>query len=261
VFAFAACQVVEASGPGVKSASTFALRGYARHIERDLRRSNVRHIACCHGCYLPLPASPDAGLESNREKEGVMHNQHSLRILPRVALGGFLLLLALALGTAIANATEIIPAVGMTRSVEGDNDARVFGSLSLRGQIIPLLATEVGVGYRQEDFDDDMLRVRTWPVTASLWLTPGNIFYAGAGVGWYNMSFDYDDSLEPPLESHTEQEFGVHLGGGLRIPLASNTAVDLHGRYVMMRQMEDVLVPDDFDPDFWSMSLGLAFRF
>jgi opacity protein-like surface antigen len=106
-----------------------------------------------------------------------------------------------------------------------------------------------------------MLEVRSWPVTASLWLTPGNIFYAGAGVGWYNMSFDYDDSLVPPLESHTEQEFGVHLGGGLRVPFSSKAALDLHGRYVMMRDMQDKLVPEDFDPDFWQMSLGLGFRF
>lgn len=190
-----------------------------------------------------------------------MHTQHSLGILPRCALGAFLLLAALAVGTAIANATEIIPAVGMTRSVEGDNDASAFGSLSLRGHIVPLLATEIGVGYRQEDRDAGALRVRTWPVTASLYLTPGNVFYAGAGVGWYNMSFDYDDALEPPLESHTEQEFGVHVGGGVRVPLASKAALDLHGRYVMMRDMQDRLVPEDFDPDFWSMSLGLAFRF
>ena len=185
---------------------------------------------------------------------------HNVRVFPRVAVGGFLLLVALAVGTAIANATEIIPAVGMSKSVDGD-DANAFGSLSLRGHVHPLLATEVGVGYRQEDRDAGMLKVRSWPVTASLWLTPGNVFYAGAGVGWYNMSFDYDDSLEPALESHTEQEFGVHVGGGLRIPLASKAALDLHGRYVMMRQMEDKLVPEDFDPDFWSLSAGLAFRF
>jgi len=190
-----------------------------------------------------------------------MQTQYSTRILPRCLVGGFFLLSALVIGVSMANAVEIIPSVGLTRSVEGDNDANVLGGLAIRGHIMPLLATEVGVNYRQESRDDDMLEVRSWPVTASLWLTPGNIFYAGAGVGWYNMSFDYDDSLVPPLESHTEQEFGVHLGGGLRVPFSSKAALDLHGRYVMMRDMQDKLVPEDFDPDFWQMSLGLGFRF
>lgn len=191
-----------------------------------------------------------------------MQTQHSLGVLPRCVLGGFLLLVALAVGTALANAAsvEIIPAVGMTKAVDGD-DTKAFGSLGLRAHMTPLFATEVGVGYRSEDRDDGMLKVRTWPVTASLWLTPGNVFYAGGGVGWYNMSFDYDDSLVPPLESHTEQEFGVHLGGGVRIPLAEKAALDFHGRYVMMRQQEDKLVPEKFDPDFWTMTAGLAIRF
>ena len=191
-----------------------------------------------------------------------MQSQHNFRVLPRCVLGALVLLLALAVGTAIANAAsvEIIPAVGLTKSVDGD-ETKGFGSLALRAHLAPLFATEVGVGYRQEDRDAGMLKVRTWPVTASLWLTPGNVFYAGGGVGWYNMSFDYDDQLVPPLESHTEQEFGVHLGGGVRIPFSSKAALDLHGRYVMMRQMEDKLVPEKFDPDFWTMTAGLAFRF
>ena len=190
-----------------------------------------------------------------------MQSHNHVRVLPRCMVGGFVLLVAVLVGVSMANAVEIIPSVGLTRSVEGDNDANAFGGLAIRGHIVPVLATEIGVAYRQESRADDMLKVRTWPVTASLWLTPGNIFYAGGGVGWYNMSFDYDDSLVPPLESHTEQEFGVHLGGGLRVPFSSKAALDLNGRYVMMRDMQDRLVPEDFDPDFWQMSLGLGLRF
>src|SRR5258705_2047123 len=196
------------------------------------------------------------------KRRSVMQNQHSLRILPRCAVGAFLLLLALAAGISVANAAsvEIIPSVGMTRAVDGDQ-TNGFGGLALRAHLAPLFATEIGAGYRHEDRDAGMLKVRTWPVTASLWLTPGNVVYAGGGVGWYNVSFDYDDALVPPLESHTEQEFGVHLGGGLRVPLADKAAVDLHGRYVMMRDQQDHLVPEKFDPDFWQMSLGLGIKF
>jgi opacity protein-like surface antigen len=104
-----------------------------------------------------------------------------------------------------------------------------------------------------------MLHVRMWPITASLYLSPVPALYAGAGVGWYNVTFDYDDTL--PIEDETNQEFGVHLGGGLQVPLAPSAAVDLNGRYVFMREQESPLVPESFDPDFWATRLGLAFKF
>jgi len=101
-----------------------------------------------------------------------------------------------------------------------------------------------------------------WPVTASMWVTPVPAFYAGGGVGWYNITFDYADAVSPPLRDHTEQQFGVHLGGGVRVPVAPSAAVDLNGRYVMLRnQDEDRLIPERFNPNFWQMSAGLALKF
>ena len=186
------------------------------------------------------------------------NQNRSLGMLSRLAVASALLLIALAVGIAVANAAEIIPAAGLTRTVDSD-EANVFGSLSVRGQLIPLLATELGVAYRQESLET--VDVRMWPVTASLWVTPIPALYAGAGVGWYQISYDFNDDLVPPLESRTEQEFGVHLGGGARVPLNPSAAIDLNGRYVMMRDQEDVLVPESFNPDFWSMALGLAIKF
>jgi len=186
----------------------------------------------------------------------------SLGVLPRLAIAGSMLLLALVTGIAIANAAEIIPAAGLTKSVNGDgNEANAFGSLALRGQMFPMMETEVGVSYRSESRDGDDLKVRMWPVTASLWLTPLPALYAGGGVGWYNITFDYSDDLVPPIEDETHQDFGVHLGGGVRVPLAPAAALDLNGRYVMLREQDDKLVPEHFDPDFWTMSLGLAIKF
>jgi opacity protein-like surface antigen len=99
-----------------------------------------------------------------------------------------------------------------------------------------------------------------WPVTASLWVTPVPALYAGAGVGWYHTTLDYQGAL--PLDDETSQDFGVHLGGGMKVPMGSAVALDLGGRYVMMQdQEESQLVPDTFDPDFWTLAAGLAFRF
>jgi hypothetical protein len=160
-----------------------------------------------------------------------------------------------------ASGAEIIPSVGMTRPVEGSNESEFSAGLALRGELLPILKDEIAVSYRSESRFNDALRVRMYPITASLWLQPVPAIYAGGGVGFYNTTLDYDQDVVPLVEDETRQEFGVHLGGGLRVPLATAAAVDLSGRYVMMRDQESPLVPERFDPDFWSANLGLAFHF
>ena len=155
-----------------------------------------------------------------------------------------------------ATAVEIVPSVGLTRSVDGDDTNKSVG-LALRGSLVPgVLKSEIGASYRSEDQFNGDLKLKMWPVTASVLLTPIPTLYGSAGVGWYHTTFDYDESL--PIKDETKEEFGVHLGGGLRIPLAPAAAIDLGGRYVMMRDQESKLVPAKFNPDFWTLSLGLA---
>jgi hypothetical protein len=159
-----------------------------------------------------------------------------------------------------ARAVELIPAVGVTRTVEGDNSVDFYGSLGLRGEISPFLIPEIGVAYRAEERSDDV-NVRMWPVTASLWLQPTPSLYVGGGAGWYHTTLDVESDATPPTaEEETFQDFGVHLGGGLRIPMG-NVSLDLNGRYVLMQDQESELIPDEFDPDFWSLAAGLGFRF
>lgn len=193
---------------------------------------------------------------------------HGYPELPKSRPGRMLLtiLLAMAMGIiAVRNArpAEIIPSVGITRAVDGDNTVRPYGSLGFRTSVFaPFLKTEVGVAYHSESRFDDALKTRSWPITASVWLQPVPAFYAGAGVGWYQISNDFDHDVVPAtVEDNTTSEFGVHVGGGLRVPIAPAAALDLNGRYVMMQEQEARLVPEKFDPDFWSMSLGIAFGF
>jgi hypothetical protein len=182
-------------------------------------------------------------------------------LLDRVAIGVLVLLTLLLLGIQVARAGEFIPAVGLTKSVDTDQ-AKVFGSVAFRGDLLPILKSEIGIAYRSEDRFDDRLKVRMWPVTASLWVAPIPALYAGGGVGWYHTTFDYDQDRIPfPVSDETKQEFGVHLGGGVKVPLTPVVGLDLHGRYVMMRKQDSRLVPEKFSPDFWSSSLGLALHF
>jgi hypothetical protein len=189
----------------------------------------------------------------------VMNPRNVFRLLDRALIGALLFLLVLLLGVSIARAGEIIPSVGITKPVDGDDEAKISGGLALRGTIAPFLKSEVGASYRSDEYFGGDLKVRQWPITASLWLTPVPALYAGGGVGWYHTTLDYADALG--LENDTSQDFGVHVGGGLDVPIAPSASIDLNGRYVFMQDQESRLIPNEFDPDFWSTSVGLAIKF
>jgi opacity protein-like surface antigen len=178
--------------------------------------------------------------------------------IARMAMLG---LMVSTVGVAITRAAEIVPSVGITRSAKpgSDDRAQLSGGVAVRGAILPLLESEIGVAYRSESRLGGDLKVRTWPVTASLWLTPIPALYAGGGVGWYHTTFDYVSAL--PIQDETHQQFGVHLGGGLRVPLARAAALDLSGRYVFLTSQRSQLPPNTFDPDYWTTTMGLAIRF
>ncbi len=158
-----------------------------------------------------------------------------------------------------ASAIEVIPSVGITRSVESDNVNKQVG-LALRSSIVPhLLKSEIGGSYRSEKRNAGAVEAKMWPVTASLWLTPIPVLYAGAGVGWYHTTLEYRPSLG--LQDQTTQDFGVHVGGGMKMPLAPGVALDFSGRYVFLQDQESRLVPRKFNPDYWTLSAGLALGF
>jgi len=167
--------------------------------------------------------------------------------------------LAILIATAPARAAEIVPSYGLTRSVDGGDEVKGMYQLALRGSLVPnLLQSEIGVGYRTEEMAGGQLDVRQWPITASLYLSPMNMIYAGGGVGWYHTTYDYEDET---LGDETVQKFGVHLGGGVKVPVAPRVAIDLGGRYVKLQDQESKLIPEKFDPSFWTLSAGLALRF
>ena len=173
---------------------------------------------------------------------------------------------ALGVATLLANAPlakassgEIIPSVGFSKGVDSDEGKTNFG-LAIRGDLAGnAIQGEIGTSYRKEEFFDGDLKLRMVPVTASLLFRPVRSIHADVGAGWYFTKYDYDDALL--IEDETKQDFGVHVGAGLQVPVGERAALDLTGRYVFMQDQESQLVPETFDPDFWNMSLGLAFKF
>jgi opacity protein-like surface antigen len=184
----------------------------------------------------------------------------TLSLLERALISAGLFLVMLLIGVQLARAAEIIPSVGITRPVNSDdNTSKISGGLALRGDLVPFLMAEIGASYRSEDRFGGNLHVRQWPITASLWLKPVPMLYAGGGAGWYQTTLHYAESLQ--LSDETKQKFGVHLGGGMRLPLAPMVGLDLNGRYVFLDNVDQKLTTEKFDPDFWTTSLGLAIKF
>lgn len=187
-------------------------------------------------------------------------NRNAMRFMDRALIGALLLLAMLLIGIRAARAAEIVPSVGIARSTSGDGDLKTFGGLALRGSVVPMVKSEIGIAYRNEPYFNGDLNVRMWPVTASLWLSPLPTLYFGGGAGWYHTTYDYRESLG--LQDQTSQEFGTHLGGGLTIPVVPTVAsLDLGGRYVMMREKDTPIAPGQIKQSFWSTTLGVAIKF
>ncbi len=166
----------------------------------------------------------------------------------------------LALAAPRAQAAEIIPSMAMTRTPDAGDDTRLSYGLAVRSSIAPMLSAEIGLGYRKDEMFGGNVESTQWPVTGSLWLKPMPLVYAGGGVGWYNTTLKYPNT--PLLANTTTQEFGVHLGGGLTIPMVPGVAsLDLNGRYVYLGDQKSDLPPNNFKADYWTTSLGLAFSF
>jgi opacity protein-like surface antigen len=182
----------------------------------------------------------------------------STKLRNRAALGALVFLVLLLAGIGAANAGEIVPSIGIAHSVDAD-ESRTFVGLEMRGNLAPMVKLGLGAGYRSEDVMDDVT-LRTIPVTASVWLTPTPMLYAGGGAGMYFTTLSFGDAITLPDQS--DEQFGWHLGGGLQVPLAPRVGLDLQGRYVFLQ--DEVALPPSggsFDPDFWNASAGIAIRF
>jgi hypothetical protein len=189
-----------------------------------------------------------------------MNEARRLTLAGRQVVGVLAFALLAATLPAPAQAWEIIPSLGVTKSTDDNaEDAKAFGGLALRAPLLPFLKAEGAIGYRQDSFAGGDVKMRQWPVTASLWLAPLPSVYAGGGLGWYRTTLDYAEAL--PIEDSTDMNMGVHLGGGVGMPIAPKLGLDLNGRYIFMQTDNDnVQLPTTFNPDFWSLSLGLVFK-
>ena len=186
-------------------------------------------------------------------------NRNIVRKLDRVLIGAIVLLAVGFTSIQTARAAEIVPSIGIARSTSDQGEVKTFAGLALRGSMLPMVKPEIGIAYRSEPYNNGDLKVKMWPVTASLWLAPLPTFYLGGGVGWYHTTLDYAEALGIPDE--TSQEFGTHVGGGFTIPIVPSVAsIDMNGRLVQLREKQSLMAPGAVKQSFWSTSLGIAIR-
>lgn len=184
----------------------------------------------------------------------------SKRLVSRsLKVAAAILLTGTALVVPRAHSAEIIPSLAMTKAVDSNDNTRISYGLALRAPMATFLNGEIGLSYRKDEVSNGTVDRTQWPITGSLWLKPTPMLYAGGGVGWYNTTLQYPNTT---LNNRTTQDFGVHLGGGLSIPMVPNVAsLDLNGRYVWLGDETSELPPNKFKADFWTTSLGVGFHF
>lgn len=143
--------------------------------------------------------------------------------------------LLFAISTASAQGLGFGPQVGYYKAKDADKGNVMVGA-ALRLKLTSSFGIEGSINYRQEEYADGALKVRSWPVMATALFYPLPIVYGAAGAGWYNTTFDYDQSKLgfTSLKDETKQEVGWHFGGGLEIPFGSHSKLAADIRYVFI---------------------------
>lgn len=173
-------------------------------------------------------------------------------------IAGLVVLLAV---PANAQSVSLGPQAGYYKA--GDADGSWMGGFAWRFGFTRNLGLEASINYRQETYGDDLLTIKSWPVMVSGLVYPLPIVYGALGAGWYNSTYDYNQSKWPSLapEDKTTQEFGWHFGGGVELPVASKFLVTGDVRYVFLDyDFTELPGSNDLKSDFYVVTVGLLFR-
>jgi opacity protein-like surface antigen len=154
---------------------------------------------------------------------------------------------------------SIGPQLGFYKARDADNGSFIGGA-TCRLKFTPVLGAEASINYRQETYGNDAVTVRSWPVMVTGLLYPLPVVYGAIGAGWYNTTFDYNQSKIPLLADETMQKFGWHFGGGVELPASSSIKLIGDIRYVFL-DYDFKEIPGSSDPksDFFVITVGILF--
>jgi opacity protein-like surface antigen len=163
-----------------------------------------------------------------------------------------------------AQGLSIGPQLGFYKANDADQTKMMYGAAA-RAKLLPMLGVEGAINYRQESYANDLVKVKSWPITVTGMLYVLPIVYGALGAGWYNVTIDYDQSInDMGFADKTTQKFGWHLGAGAELPLGSaKLAGDL--RYVFLdyklgEVLKDLPNSDNqVNSNFYVISVSLLF--
>ena len=175
-----------------------------------------------------------------------------LRIRQLLLAGLFSMLIA---GTANAQSSGfgIGAHYSWVRNQETEEGTSMIGAMArMRGQVV---GVEGAIDYRNDDLGGDV-KMKTWPVTASLMIFPIPVVYGLAGLGWYNSTIT--SSL---FDDQTDSQLGYHFGAGVEVPVAKTIRLTGDIRYLFVDyEFDDIpSTIGKVDADALSLNGGLIF--
>lgn len=173
----------------------------------------------------------------------------------------FVVMFALCMASQVdAQSMSLGPQFGYQKAKDADEGKLMYGA-AIRVKLLPALGGEASIHYRQEEYADGVITVRSWPVMATGLIYFFPMLYGAIGFGWYNTMLDYSDALNAvDLDDETKQKVGWHFGAGVELPLATGARLTGDIRYVFLDyDFEDIPNREDVSSDFYVITVGFLF--
>jgi opacity protein-like surface antigen len=125
--------------------------------------------------------------------------------------------------------------------VDNETSSERFLGGQIRARISPRTAVEVALDLRTETNEAETLRVRQYPLQASLLLFPIRSTFAPfvlGGGGWYTTRVETLAGSET-LSSESTREFGWHAGFGAELKLGNHAGLHADYRYTFLNFGDD----------------------
>jgi opacity protein-like surface antigen len=136
---------------------------------------------------------------------------------------------------------------------DADTDSQRFTGGHIRAGLSPRSSFELSLDVRTDDDPTETVRIRQFPIQASLLLYPVRSVispYLLGGAGWYASRVELRSGSET-ISSETTREFGWHAGFGGELKLGSHAAAHADYRYTFL----------DFGDDDEDEEEGILTRF
>ena len=95
------------------------------------------------------------------------------------------------------------------------------------------VGAELAINYKSEQYNNDIIWVKSWPIRASVLLYPLPWMYAIGGIGYYELYIDYNQNYDQlvDFENESKQQWGAHAGLGVEKTISKTSILVVEMRY------------------------------